>query len=78
MDDHDDAIDRDDKADFDQRAGSIRSCDQREPVVQVEDVDRIAEGMEDVLVGDAVLPSALGDDGLHVPQVTLPRNGSAS
>jgi hypothetical protein len=34
-------------------------------------VDRIAKGMEHVLVGDSVLPSALGDDGLHRSQVTL-------
>jgi len=72
VDDHDDAVDRDDNADFGQPAGSIRPGDQREPVVQLEDVDRIAEGMEDVLVGDSVLPSALGDDGLHRSQVTLP------
>lgn len=71
MDDHGNTVDGDDEADLDQRAGSIRSRDQREPVIQFEDVDRIAERMEHVLVGNPVLPSALGNDGLHASQVTL-------
>ena len=36
MDDDDDAVHRDDEADFDEGADSIRPSDQREPVIQVE------------------------------------------
>lgn len=71
MDDDDDAVHCDDEANLYQGAGSIRPSDQRELVIQVEDVDRIAEGMEHVLVRDPMLPSTLGNDGLHASQVTL-------
>ena len=75
MDDHGDAVESDDEADLGQGADSIGPDDQRESVIEIEDVNRIAIGMKHVLGGDTVLPSALGDDGLHESQVTLRPTG---
>jgi hypothetical protein len=75
MDDHRDTVRRDNEADLDQQADPIWPSDQREPVIQLENVDRIAERMAHVLIPDPVFPSTLGNNGLHASQVTLPSTG---
>lgn len=54
MDDHDNAVHRDDEADLGQGTGTVGSRDQREPVVQVKDMDGVAQNVEHVLVADPV------------------------
>ncbi len=69
-------------ADFEQVAGRVGADEHREAVIEVVDEDRMVEGVDHVVVADAVLASARGDQrrihGSQVslenirPQVTLP------
>ncbi|MBU6330682.1 MAG: hypothetical protein KGR18_12120 [Acidobacteria bacterium] len=41
-------------------------ADQHDKVIESEGSDRMLMGVEDVLIGDAVLPCALEDDRVHM------------
>jgi len=59
-----------DDADFEGVSGVVAADEHRESFVVVSGLERVPVGVEHVVVGNAVLAGALGDDDLHIH--TLP------
>jgi hypothetical protein len=53
-----------DDSDLEDVSRPVGADEHEESVVEILDADRMIEGMEDVVVVDAMLPSAFGDDWL--------------
>jgi hypothetical protein len=61
-----------DHADLKDDCGPVRADEHGEPVIEFEDPDRIALGVQHVLIGDAVLAGAVRDHRIDTHHPKLP------